>query len=133
LPEGFEIGPRAIKEGGQLKDEIDLLLRKNEEVYVCECFSMWRPLDIEVGEPNRIKKRLDQIEAKLDQAENTCSYLQRRRVGPGFDYRAVKSFIPIVISPFIEWLPSTSERYWISQEIPRVMTVEELAEFVSSR
>ena len=117
---------RAIKEGGQLKDEIDLLLRKNEEVYVCECFSMWRPLDIEVGEPNRIKKRLDQIEAKLDQAGDTCSYLQRRRVGPGFDYRAVKS-------PFIEWLPSTSERYWISQEIPRVMTVEELAEFLSSR
>jgi len=94
---------------------------------------MWRPLDIEVGEPNRIRKRLDQIEAKLDQAKDTCSYLQSRRVGPGFDYRGVKSFIPIVVSPFIEWLPSTSERYWISEQIPRVMTLEELADFISSR
>ncbi len=75
---------------------------------------MWRPLDIEVGEPARIKRRLDQIEAKLDQAEETCSYLQSRRVGAGFDYRDVKSFIPVVVSPFIEWLPSISERYWIS-------------------
>ena len=134
LPQEFEVGPRKIKEGGNyLKDEIDLLLRKDESVYVCECFSMWRPLDIEIGMPERIKTRLEQIEAKLDQAEETCAYLQTRRVGPGFDYSGAKNFIPIVVSPFIEWLPSTSDRYWISAETPRVMTLEELGDFIATR
>jgi hypothetical protein len=38
-----------------------------------------------------------------------------------------------VVSPLIEWLPSISDRYWITDEIPRVMTLDELASFLASR
>ncbi|MBK8009663.1 MAG: hypothetical protein IPK23_15495 [Rhizobiales bacterium] len=69
LPKGMQTGQRKIKVAGQLKDEIDLLLRKGDTVWVCECFSMWRPLSIEVGEESILNNRTERLREKLAQAD----------------------------------------------------------------
>jgi hypothetical protein len=43
-PKGFTLGPRKLYNDGVLVDEVDLMLRKDRRVFVCECFSMWMPL-----------------------------------------------------------------------------------------
>lgn len=125
----FEWGPRKIYENGALVDEIDLMLRRKNKVYVCECFSMWRPLDFEIGNEKTISTRMDQVNKKIDQAMETCRYLSNHRKGSNYDYTDVAEFIPIVVSPFVEWLPSTAPRYWISEARPRVMSVDELVDY----
>jgi hypothetical protein len=130
---GFKLGPRKLYNDGVLVDEIDLMLEKDERVYVCECFSMWLPLNFEIGDEKTIQNRLEQIDKKIDQANQTCEYLKNNRVGANYDYTAVNEFIPIVVSPFVEWLPNTSSRYWISRKHPRVMSVDELVRYLEEK
>ena len=130
---GLDFGPRKIVENGVLIDEVDLMVRKNKRVFVCECFSMWMPLDFEIGNTKTIDARTAQIDKKLEQANETSRYLAGHRVGANYDFRDVDEFIPIVVSPFIEWLPSTDSRYWLSKKQPRVMSVDELVEFLRSQ
>jgi hypothetical protein len=61
---GFEIGPRKLYENGRLVDEIDLMVRRGRRVFVCECFSMWLPLNSEIGDKNTISNRVRQIDKK---------------------------------------------------------------------
>lgn len=129
----YEWGPRKIKKDANVIDEIDLLLRQGEVVFVCECFSMWRPLDYEIGRPSTIDLRVKRIEEKIDQAMDSCEYFRTHPLGQNYDYREVSEFVPIVISPFIEWLPSTTKRHWISEKTPRVMSLDEFADFLESR
>jgi hypothetical protein len=128
----FEWGPRKLKMDGSVRDEIDLLLRRGDRVYVGECFSYWQPLIYEIGDAKVIAKRVDRIEEKLDQAEATCRFFREHPKGENkqYDYSSVVEFIPIVISPFIEWLPSTSKRYWIDANTPRVMSLDEFTDFI---
>jgi hypothetical protein len=72
-----------------------------------------------------------QIDKKLDQAQETCQYPSSHLTGSNYDFADVEEFVPIVVSPFVEWLPDTSVRYWISKEHPRVMSVDELEKYLS--
>ena len=132
ISENFEWGPRKIYENNILVDEIDLMLRRKHKVYVCECFSMWRPLDFEIGNEKTISGRTDQINKKIDQATETCQFLLGYRKGSNYDYADVTEFVPIVVSPFIEWVPTTDSRYWISDTCPRVMSVDELVDYLAA-
>jgi hypothetical protein len=127
----LEWGPREIRENGRLVDEIDAMIRKGNTVYVCECFSMWRPLNFEIGHPATIEARTTQINEKIAQAFDTCSYLKVHPIGRNYDYHDVLEFVPLVVSPFIEWLPNASNHYWLSAKRPRVMALDELINFLS--
>jgi hypothetical protein len=129
---GIEFGPRKISADGRLIDEIDLMVKKRKSVFVCECFSMWMPLDFEIGNNRTIDARTAQIDKKLDQAAETCRYLEAHPAGSNYDFKGIETFVPIVVSPFIEWLPSTSTKYWLPTGQPRVMSVDELIEFLRS-
>jgi len=128
--QGFGFGPRKLYKDGVLIDEIDLMLRKGRRVFVCECFSMWLPLNFEIGDETTINNRTAQIDKKINQAEQTCVYLFDHRRGSNYDFADVDEFVPIVVSPFVEWLPNTSARYWLSKEHPRVMAVDELVRYL---
>ena len=90
---------------------------------------MWRPLNFEIGDTATIENRQKQIDKKLDQAFETCEYLISHPTGTNYNYRNVRRFVPIVVSPFVEWLPGTTERYWISESIPRVMSIDEVLDY----
>jgi hypothetical protein len=124
---GFKLGPRKLYKDGVLVDEVDLMLRKDQRVYV------WLPLNFEIGDEVTIKNRIEQINKKIDQAQQTCLYLASRRVGSNYDFSDVEEFVPIVVSPFIEWLPNTSRQYWISKDHPRVMSVDELMRYLGEQ
>ena len=76
--------------------------------------------------------RTDQINKKIDQAMETCRYLSGHCRGSNYDFTGVVEFVPIVVSPFIEWLPNTDQKYWISDTCPRVMSVDELVEYFAN-
>ena len=130
---GFLRGPRKIYEDGKVIDEIDLMLRKNSRVFVCECFSMWLPLNFEIGDENTLAMRAEKIDEKIKQAEDTCNYLRNHRIGLNYDFTDVMEFVPIVVGPFVEWLPNASPKYWISKAHPRVMTVDELVTYLDAQ
>ena len=133
LDGAWEWGPRKIREGDDVKDEIDILLKDGDTVFVGECITRWRPLIFEIGDRKTIGARTARINEKIDQAMFTCKYLEANPLGKNYDFRDVTSFVPIVISPFVEWLPSTSSRFWISSKVPRVMSLDEFVTFIESR
>jgi hypothetical protein len=67
---------------------------------------------------------------KLTQAGQVCEFLSSHSVGDNYDYSDIKTFVPLVVSPFVEWLPDNSEKYWLTNDTPRVMSAEELVDFV---
>jgi hypothetical protein len=71
-----------------------------------------------------------QVDKKIYQAKETCDFLSKNPVGTNYDFRDVEQFVPVVVSPFVEWLPRPNERYWISKTVPRVMSIDELVTFL---
>jgi hypothetical protein len=101
----WEWGPRKIREGSHVRDEIDVLLKDGDTVFVGECFTMWRPLIFEIGDRKTIDARTLRINEKLDQAMLTCKYLEANPLGKNYDFRDVTNFVPIVISPSLSGYP----------------------------
>lgn len=132
LPQDWEVGRRLLRLDGQLKHEVDAMLIDGDRAYVCECFTMWLPLKIDVGDEQAINIRTKRIDEKLDQANAVCEFLRANPVGDNYDFSTIKDLIPVVISPFSEWLPLTSARYWLADNVPRVMSAEEFFEFIQN-
>jgi hypothetical protein len=46
--------------------------------------------------------------------------------GTNYDITGFSDILPIVVTPFVEYIPSLKSYYWLSKELPRVMTPAEL-------
>ena len=130
LPNSWQMAPQLFRKNGELKHEADVVLVDGEEAYVGECFTMWMPLNFDIGDETTIANRLQRVNEKLDQANDVCDFLRLDPAGDNYDFSKIKKFIPIVISPFVEWLPATSDRYWLKKDMPRVMSADEFVVFV---
>lgn len=130
LPDSWHVGTRLFRQNGEQKHEADVVLVTGDAAYIGECFTMWMPLNFDIGDEATIATRLKRVDEKLDQVKEVCDFLRLNPVGDNYDFSAVNKFVPIVVSPFVEWLPSTSERYWLAKDRPRVMSIDEFVDFV---
>jgi hypothetical protein len=67
----------------------------------------------------------------LVEVDDKANWLMSRRKGTNYEIpESIKIIIPIVVSPFVEYIWSTNEDLWLTKEIPRICTLKELKELV---
>jgi len=54
-------------------------------------------------------------------------------VGTNYDISSYDYILPVGVSPFVEFIPSKDKRYWISDTIPRVLTVKEFNDLINDK
>jgi len=125
--------------GKEAVGEIDAAVSFDSVLYLFECYSSETPLDLKISKPQKLKQRIegssekkfkDGLKYKLDQALGIAEFLNNNKVGMNYDFSEVTQIIPIVVSPFVEWIWEKSDKLWIDDDTPRIMAADEALNFI---
>jgi hypothetical protein len=113
------------------KRQIDYTVSCGNHLVIAECKAVCKSIGFERGDPNAIKHRTDKvIELGLSDVDNKAEWLAKYPVGTNYDVTKYEYILPVVISPFVEFIPSKDTRYWVSGGIPRVLTPPEFEDLL---
>jgi len=112
--------------------QIDAAFEINENLIIVECRVKSWSFGSERGDPEAVKIRKELIERCLKDIDDKAKFLSENPVGANYDISKYQRIIPIGVTPFIEYIPSLDRYFWLIKELPRVMTPDELNEFLDS-
>jgi len=114
--------------------QIDYAVARGEYLLIAECKVVGRSIGFDRGDPRSIIYRIDKVvNLSLSQVDEKASWLASNPVGTNYDISSYDYILPIGVSPFVEFIPSKDTRYWISDTIPRVLTVKEFKELITDK
>jgi hypothetical protein len=115
------------------KRQIDFSFRYEDYLILGECKVVSRKNSYFLGSYKAIKLREVKVVNKgLREADEKADWLIRNPVGTNYNIQAVKYILPIAISPFVEYIPSTDKWFWINDLLPRVLSLQEVKSFIDN-
>lgn len=119
----------AIAVDGQRR-EIDASVRLGDRLVLFECRSIERPLDFEIGKIRTIRTRNEFFEEKIIQVLSLKRFIAENPKGRNYDFAWAKVIDCLIVSPFVEWIPTSGSRFWHDIRTPIVTSVPEAIDFV---
>jgi hypothetical protein len=116
-----------------LEREIDASVRIGDELILIECRTIERPLDYEIGRPRTLTARQDFLEQKIDQVITLREFIIAEPQGRDYDFTWAKKVEAFVVSPFVEWIWDVGDRFWISNDVPRILQANEALAWLQER
>ena len=114
--------------------QVDYAFSVGKYLIIAECKVVWKSIGFDRGDPDSIKHRTDNVvELSISQADEKASWLALNPVGTNYDISPYDYILPVGVSPFVEFIPSRDTRYWISDTIPRVLTVKEFHDLADDK
>ncbi|KHT22269.1 hypothetical protein [Pectobacterium carotovorum] len=125
--EGFDvILNSSIIKIGDNKREVDVGVRLNNKLYLFECKCFERPLNFDIGDPDTIKYRVEELDKKLTQADTLIDFITNNIKGDNYDFSWATDISSYVVSSYTEWVWSKEKRLWSKNlTIPRIVSVYE--------
>jgi len=112
--------------GGETR-QIDFATARGKHLIIAECKAVGMSIAFDRGEPEAIQYRTENVvERALTGVDDKARWLASHPVGSNYDIRGYEDILPVAVSPFVEFIPSLDTRYWISKDLPRVLTPREL-------
>ena len=103
--------------------QIDYAVARGSHLVIAECKAVGMSIAFDRGDPEAIKYRTDNvIELALSQVDDKARWLTTHPVGTNYNVTKYDHVLPVAVSPFVEFIPSQDTRYWVSKDIPRVLT-----------
>jgi len=127
--EGFEpwMESRKLHHQNGTEREIDLGIVVGQTLYVIECKARVRGIRIDRGDWSARLNRQETLVADLDQARTLVGFLQEERTGADYEVPArVTSFEHVLCTPGPEFMWTRESELWLTDEIPRICTPDEL-------
>ena len=117
-----------LKAKDNSRRQIDASFSLADTLVIAECRVVARSIGFDRGDPAAIQKRNQVVERTLDDIDEKARWLASRQQGTNYDVRRYKRILPVGVTPFAEYIPSRAARYWINDQLPRVLTPSELQE-----
>lgn len=115
---------------GQMK-QIDASFEFADRLMIVECKAVGRSIGFERGDPKAINYRKEKIKSAISEVDEKANWLAKNKKGTNFDISSYKLLIPIVVTPFVEFIPSLDPKYWLyKRSVPRILTLNELKELL---
>ncbi len=114
------------------KKQIDASYALNNRLIIIECKAIGKSIGFSRGDPNSIRFRNQIVNNVLDQIDEKARWLAAHPIGTNYDISGFDFILPIGVTPFTEYIPSLSLRYWIAEYLPRVMTPNELKKSINN-
>jgi hypothetical protein len=128
---GLKLVPyRELDSGAGQKREVDAAIRCGETLFLCECRAMERPLDLEISRPRSLSSRVADMDSKLTQARTLAEFVRAFPVGRNYDLSWASTVEHVVVSPFVEWVGSRADAYWLDERTPRILHFEEAISYI---
>jgi hypothetical protein len=107
--------------------QIDTAFAVSDCLVIVECKAVNRSIGYERGDPESIEfRRRIVVERGLNEVDEKARWLATHPKGTNYDITRYRYILPVVTSPFVEFIPSRDMRHWVSEDIPRVLTPWEL-------
>jgi hypothetical protein len=127
--EGFEpwMESRRLHHRDGPEREIDLGIVAGETLYVIECKARVRSIRIDRGDWSARLNRQETLIEDLEQARTLVEFLREEPVGADYEVPAnVTSFEYLLCTPGAEFIWTREPELWVTDEIPRICTPDEL-------
>jgi hypothetical protein len=105
--------------------QIDAAFEVDGILLITECRAVGRSLVFDRGDPKAIQYRIDLLDRTLSDVDKKARWLARNPLGRNYDIRKYQYIMPMGVTPFVEYIPSLNDFYWVGN-IPRVLTRQEL-------
>jgi hypothetical protein len=113
--------------------QIDASFRCGDVVVIAECKSTSSSIAYDRGDSAALARRRTHLDAFIDEVTAKAVWLAERPAGRNYALdQDCRWICPIVVTPFVERIPSLDERYWLKTDVARIMTPAELGEFRKS-
>lgn len=116
---------RRIENFDDKEREIDAAVRVKDTLYLIECRALERPLNYEIGNIDTLSTRKKELLIKLEQAETLAEFIKKNPKGKNYDFSWAKQIVPIMVTPFVEWIWSDDNKFWLTDDIPRILSPKE--------
>ena len=114
--------------------QIDYAIGVEKILVICECKLKENSICYYKGNMQSIKQRRENvIDQSIDESNQKAIWLSENPKGKNYDISGFDYILPIGLSAFKEFMPSTSKKYWINEVIPRVLTIEEFNEIIDNK
>ena len=111
-------------DGGQT--QIDAAFEADGRLVIAECRAVSRSIGFERGDPQAIQYRNQVVEKALKDTDDKAKWLADHPDGTNYDVRKYRDILPVAVTPFVEFIPSLDSHYWLTEDLPRVLTPGEL-------
>jgi hypothetical protein len=106
--------------------QIDAAFAVGRRLIIVECKAVGWSIGFDRGDPESIQYRHQMVENALDQVDEKARWLANHPLGTNYDIRQFHDILPVVVTPFVEFIPGMQPRYWLTNTVPRVLTPQEL-------
>lgn len=113
--------------------QIDYAVACGSHLVIAECKAKCMSFAFDRGDPTAIKHRTSSVvERGLSEVDDKAKWLAAHPLGTNYDVSGYDYILPVVVSPFVEFIPSQDTYYWISRDLPRVLTPKEFEELLNN-
>jgi len=113
--------------------QVDYACEVNGCLIIAECKAVSRSIGFDRGDPKAIQYRTERVVNKsLAEADEKADWLAKNPKGSNYDITGYQKILPVGISPFVEFIPSLETKYWINNDLPRVLTPDEFFKLIAN-
>jgi hypothetical protein len=118
---------------GEMK-QVDFSVVVGKLLIIGECKVVAMSIGFYTGDHNAFAYRTRKVvERGISEVDDKARWLADNPIGRNYNLTGIDFILPLVISPFKEFIPSLQSQYWITRNLPRVLTISELRNFLDSR
>jgi hypothetical protein len=114
------------------KKQIDASIANEKDLLIIECKAIGRAIAFDRGIPEAIQYRKDCYDQAIDEVDEKAKWLIEKQHGTNFNVMQYDRIIPIVITPFTEYIRTDERKYWLSDRIPRVLKLQEIIQLIEN-
>ncbi|PKR77563.1 hypothetical protein CEY16_06385 [Halalkalibacillus sediminis] len=125
------VSQKELKQKDGSKKEIDVSFIYKNVLFICECKSNKMSLMYgTIGDKKSLDHRKMKMLKALKQVDVKATWLSKSKVGTNYEVPSeIDYIVPLVISPFTEYIWNYSDHLWLNHETPRILLPSEIIDF----
>ena len=133
LEEMVRIGDPAIthkklKSKNGEERQIDASFKIGDRLVIVECRAVNKSIGFIRGDTQAINFRINKIKHAIEDIDEKAEWLNNNPIGNNYDVSKYSDILPIAVTPFIEYIHTLDDLFWLTKDMPRVLSPFELQE-----
>lgn len=113
--------------------QVDFSVVRGDTLILAECKAVARSFGVFGGQSKAIEHRnRNVIDKGINDIESKIQWFLAHPKGTNYDITHLKYIVGLVVSPFTEFIYSLQDKYWLNDELPRVLNLMEFKNLLQS-